>query len=123
MMLYALRVSCGLLQVCCYDDGMGDALSVLLGTTAFVAGRTMWVLLPPELKSVAVHAHVMYAPHPYMWMGPMHTKSTRLDSSARGSRWSWSWARCRHGRRGSARLCRWCVILLPFLPDLHLGSR
>jgi hypothetical protein len=63
---------------------MGDALSVPLGTTAFVAGRTMWALLPPELKSVAVRARVVYAPHPYVWMGPTHAKSTRLGLECEG---------------------------------------
>ncbi|KAJ7694312.1 hypothetical protein B0H14DRAFT_2206085, partial [Mycena olivaceomarginata] len=84
MTLYALRVPRGLPQVCRYDNGMGDALSVPLGTTAFVAGRTMGVLLPLELKSVAVRARVMYAPHPYVWMGPAHTKSTRLGLECEG---------------------------------------
>ncbi|KAJ7310863.1 hypothetical protein DFH08DRAFT_974261 [Mycena albidolilacea] len=41
MMLYTLRVPCRLLQVCRYANGMGDALSIPLGTTAFVAGRTI----------------------------------------------------------------------------------
>ncbi|KAJ7856482.1 hypothetical protein B0H14DRAFT_3448413 [Mycena olivaceomarginata] len=63
MTLYVLRVPRGLPQVCRYDDGTGDALSIPLGTTAFVAGKTMWVLLPPELKSVVVRTRVMYAPH------------------------------------------------------------
>jgi hypothetical protein len=84
MTLYALRVPRGLPQVCRYDDGMGDALSVPLGTTAFVTGRTMWVLLPPELKSVVVRARVMHAPHPYVWMGPAHAKSTRLGLECEG---------------------------------------
>ncbi|KAJ7892065.1 WD40-repeat-containing domain protein [Mycena olivaceomarginata] len=59
MTLYALRVPRGLPQVCRYDDGTGDALSVLLSTTAFVVGKTVWALLPPELKSVAVRARAM----------------------------------------------------------------
>jgi hypothetical protein len=66
MTLYALRVPRGLPQVCRYDDGTGDALSVPLGTTAFVSGKTVQARLPPELKSVAVHACIMYAPHPYV---------------------------------------------------------
>ncbi|KAJ7897652.1 Clavaminate synthase-like protein [Mycena olivaceomarginata] len=82
--LYALRVPRGPPQVCRYDDGTGDALPVPLGTTAFVAGKTMWALLPPELKSVAVRARVRYAPHPYVWMGPAHAKSTGLGLECEG---------------------------------------
>ncbi|KAJ7887001.1 hypothetical protein B0H14DRAFT_3856435 [Mycena olivaceomarginata] len=41
MTLYALRIPRGLPQVCRYDDGMGDALSVLLGTTVLVVGKTV----------------------------------------------------------------------------------
>jgi hypothetical protein len=82
--LYALRVPRGPPQVCRYDDGTGDALPVPLGTTAFVAGKTMWTLLPPELKSVAVRARVRYAPHPYVWMGPAHAKSTGLGLECEG---------------------------------------
>ncbi|KAJ7803515.1 hypothetical protein B0H14DRAFT_3487230 [Mycena olivaceomarginata] len=63
MTLYALHVPCGLLQVCRYDDSTGDTLSIPLGTTVFVAGKTVWALLPPELKSIAVCArHVHPAP-------------------------------------------------------------
>ncbi|KAJ7847010.1 hypothetical protein B0H14DRAFT_2583859 [Mycena olivaceomarginata] len=61
-------------SVCRYDDGTGDVLTVPLGTTAFAAGKTMWALLPPELKSVAVRARV---------------SRRGWDSSARGSRCSW----------------------------------
>ncbi|KAJ7856486.1 hypothetical protein B0H14DRAFT_3108243 [Mycena olivaceomarginata] len=71
-------------SVCRYDDGTGDVLTVPLGTTAFVAGKTMWALLPPELKSVAVRARVRYAPHPYVWMGPVHAKSTGLGLECEG---------------------------------------
>ncbi|KAJ7847009.1 hypothetical protein B0H14DRAFT_3454068 [Mycena olivaceomarginata] len=71
-------------SVCRYDDGTGDVLTVPLGTTAFAAGKTMWALLPPELKSVAVRARVRYAPHPYVWMGPVHAKSTGLGLECEG---------------------------------------
>ncbi|KAJ7833162.1 hypothetical protein B0H14DRAFT_3142689 [Mycena olivaceomarginata] len=56
MTVYALRVLCGLPQA----------------------------LLPSELKSVAVRARAMYAPHLYVWMGPAHTKSTRLGLGYEG---------------------------------------
>jgi hypothetical protein len=107
--------------VCRYDDGTGDVLTVPLGTTAFAAGKTMWALLPPELKSVAVRARVRYAPHPYVWMGPVHAKSTGLGLECEGL--EVQLARCRYGRRRSSRRCRSCVILHPFIPDSHLVPR
>lgn len=66
--LYGIKVPEGKPQICRYDDGTGDELPVPLGTTAFVDGKTMFDILPAELKSVAVRARVRYAPHPYVWM-------------------------------------------------------
>ncbi|KAF8193869.1 hypothetical protein K438DRAFT_1588706 [Mycena galopus ATCC 62051] len=82
--LYGLRVPGGAPQVCRYDDGTGDELPVPLGTTAFVSGKTMFAILPSELKSVAVRARVRYAPHPYVWMAPAHAKSTGLGIECEG---------------------------------------
>ncbi|KAG8969724.1 hypothetical protein FRC03_001069, partial [Tulasnella sp. 419] len=76
--LYALRVPKGKTQVVRYDDGTGDTLPVPLGTTAFVSGKTMFDILSPELKSLAVRSKVRYAPHPYVWMAPSHALSTGL---------------------------------------------
>ncbi|KAJ7866448.1 hypothetical protein B0H14DRAFT_3862028, partial [Mycena olivaceomarginata] len=67
--LYTLHVPRGLPQVCRYDNGTGDVLSVPLGTTAF---------------SVTMRTRVMYVPHPYAWMGPAHAKSTRLGLECDG---------------------------------------
>ena len=61
-----------------YDDGTSDELEVPLGTTAFVSGVTMFEILPPELKSLAVRSKVRYAPHPYVWMAPARALSTGL---------------------------------------------
>ncbi|KAJ7486673.1 Clavaminate synthase-like protein [Mycena latifolia] len=82
--LYGLQIPQGPTQVCRYDDGTGDELPVPLGTTAFVSGKTMFDILPPRLKSVAVRAHVKYAPHPYVWMAPAHAKSTGLGIESEG---------------------------------------
>lgn len=60
--LYAIKVPDGPKQICRYDDGTGDELEVPLGTTAFVSGRTMFEILPKELKSVAVRSKVRYTP-------------------------------------------------------------
>ena len=76
--LYAVRVPQGASQICRYDDGTGDELQVPLGTTAFVSGKTMFDILPPEYKSLAVRSRVKYAPHPYVWMAPAHAMPTGL---------------------------------------------
>lgn len=82
--LYALDVPQGPKQVVRYDDGSGEELPVPLGTTAFVSGRTMFDILPKELKSVAVRSRVKYAPHPYVWMAPARAKSTGLGIESDG---------------------------------------
>ncbi|EIW87213.1 Clavaminate synthase-like protein [Coniophora puteana RWD-64-598 SS2] len=76
--LYGIKVPKGEHQVVRYDDGTGDELPVPLGTTAFVSGRTMFDILPSELKSFAVRTKVRYAPHPYVWMAPARALPTGL---------------------------------------------
>ena len=76
--LYGVTVPAGPHQTVRYDDGTGDELEVSLGTTAFVDGKTMFDILPPELKSVAVRTKVKYAPHPYVWMAPARALPTGL---------------------------------------------
>jgi len=82
--LYGIKVPQGSTQVCRYDDGTGDELPVPLGTTAFVSGKTMFEILPAELKSVAVRTRVKYAPHPYVWMAPAHAMPTGLGIESEG---------------------------------------
>ncbi|KAK0465909.1 taurine catabolism dioxygenase [Desarmillaria tabescens] len=82
--LYGINVPTGPKQVCRYDDGTGDKLPVPLGTTAFVSGKTMFDILPPELKSLAVRSKVKYAPHPYVWMAPTHAMPTGLGIESEG---------------------------------------
>ncbi|KAJ3043239.1 hypothetical protein HDV00_005559 [Rhizophlyctis rosea] len=82
--LYAISVPSGPFQTCWYDDGTGDELPVPLGTTAFVSGKTMFDILPKDLKSVAVRAKVKYAPHPYVWMAPAAAHSTGLAIESEG---------------------------------------
>ncbi|KAI0962602.1 hypothetical protein AcV7_001407 [Taiwanofungus camphoratus] len=88
--LYGITVPKGPKQVCRYDDGTGDELEVPLGTTAFVSGKTMFDLLPPELKSFAVRTKVKYAPHPYVWMAPAHAMPTGLGIESEGLELPWS---------------------------------
>ncbi|KAF8896945.1 hypothetical protein CPB85DRAFT_1229516 [Mucidula mucida] len=82
--LYGITVPQGPRQICRYDDGTKDELSVPLGTTAFVSGKTMFDILPAELKSLAVRSRVNYAPHPYVWMAPAHAMSTGLGIETEG---------------------------------------
>ena len=82
--LYGIDVPQGPRQICRYDDGTGDELSVPLGTTAFVSGKTMFDILPPELKSLAVRSKVKYAPHCFVWMAPARAHSTGLRMETEG---------------------------------------
>ncbi|KAG5642011.1 hypothetical protein DXG03_003783 [Asterophora parasitica] len=82
--LYGVTVPRGSPQVCRYDDDTGDELPVPLGTTAFVSGKTMFDILPPELKSLAVRTKVKYAPHPYVWMAPARALPTGLGIESEG---------------------------------------
>jgi len=82
--LYSIKVPQGARQTCRYDDGTGDELDVPLGTTAFVSGKTMFNLLPAQLKSLAVRSKVKYAPHPYVWMTPARAMSTGLGIESEG---------------------------------------
>ena len=82
--LYGITVPKGDRQTVRYDDGTRDELPVPLGTTAFVSGKTMFEILPPELKSLAVRASVRYAPHPYIWMAPARALPTGLGIESEG---------------------------------------
>ena len=82
--LYGITVPQGEPQVVRYDEETGDELKVPLGTTAFVCGKTMFEILPPELKSLAVRSKVKYAPHPYVWMAPAKAKPTGLGIETDG---------------------------------------
>ncbi|KAI6015667.1 Clavaminate synthase-like protein [Pisolithus marmoratus] len=61
--LYGIKVPTGPKQIVRYDDGTGDELPVPLGTTAFVSGKTMFDMLPPEYKrSRRAHQSKVCAP-------------------------------------------------------------
>lgn len=82
--LLALEVPEGPRQTVRYDDGTGDELEVSIGGTSFVSGRNMFNILPAPLKSLAVRAHVRYAPHPYIWMSSTKAMSTGLGIVSEG---------------------------------------
>ncbi|KAF9478062.1 Clavaminate synthase-like protein [Pholiota conissans] len=83
--LYGLKVPKGPLQTIRYDDGTGDELKVTLGTTAFVSGKTMFDILPKELKSLVVRARARYAPRPFQWMRKAKAKPTGLGLVTEGA--------------------------------------
>jgi hypothetical protein len=87
--LFGIQVPEGPKQVCRYDDGSGDEISVPLGTTAFVSGKTVFDILPKHLKSLAVRSKIKYAPHPYVWMAPAHSLSTGLGMETEGREKPW----------------------------------
>ena len=82
--LYGITVPKGDRQTVRYDDGTDDELSVPLATTAFVSGKTMFEILSPELKSLAVRTSVRYAPHPYVWMATARAMPTGLGLESEG---------------------------------------
>ncbi len=82
--LYGIRVPKGLNQLVRYDDGSDDELEVPLGTTAFVSGKVMFDILPPEMKSIAVRAKAKYAPKPFEWMKDAHAVETGLGVESEG---------------------------------------
>lgn len=49
-----------------------------------VSGVTMFEILPPELKSLAVRTKVRYAPHPYVWMAPARSNTLGLGLVTEG---------------------------------------
>ncbi|KAF4606103.1 hypothetical protein EYR38_000148 [Pleurotus pulmonarius] len=82
--LYGLRVPEGGGQIIRYDDGTGDELSAPLATTAFVSGKIMFDILPPELKSLAVRSRAKYALHPFVWMSRARASPTGLGMESEG---------------------------------------
>ncbi|KAF9260840.1 Clavaminate synthase-like protein [Marasmius fiardii PR-910] len=82
--LYGIKIPDGPKQTVRYDDGSGDVLPVPLGTTAFESAKTMFDLLPPELKSIAVRAQARYAPKPFEWMENVRTRSTGFGVLSEG---------------------------------------
>jgi xanthine dioxygenase len=82
--LLALEVPKNRNQTVLYDDGSGDALSVSLGTTAFVSGYAAFERLTPDLQSWALKTQVRYAPHPYVWMKNARARSNGLGLLSEG---------------------------------------
>jgi hypothetical protein len=67
-MLYVIHILQGLPQTCHYDDGKGNALTILLGTTAFVSGKMMF----ESVQHLATRATECCGPH-YLECDTHHT--------------------------------------------------
>ncbi|RDW62292.1 alpha-ketoglutarate dependent xanthine dioxygenase-2 [Coleophoma cylindrospora] len=59
-----------------WDDGTGTEMAIGPGSTAMVAGSRALELLSPEMRALAYHSRIEYAPHCFEWMSTAH--STRL---------------------------------------------
>merc|ERR1711939_85467 len=86
--LYGLRAPQGKVQTVHYDDGSNETLDVPLGGTAFVSGKKMFDILPPQLKSLAVRTKVRYHAHPYVWITPAKSRPTGLGMETEGKEMS-----------------------------------
>ncbi|KAK0745186.1 hypothetical protein B0T21DRAFT_399415 [Apiosordaria backusii] len=82
--LLAVKVPGGRRQICRYDDGTGDELSVPLGTTAFVSSYTSYDILSPSDQEFARTTKVEYAPHPYIWMSGAKSRPDGLGMVSEG---------------------------------------
>ncbi|KAK4179213.1 hypothetical protein QBC36DRAFT_323031 [Triangularia setosa] len=82
--LLAVKVPSGRRQICRYDDGSGDELSVPLGTTAFVSSYTSYDILSPPDQEFARTTKVEYAPHPYIWMSGAKSRPDGLGMVSEG---------------------------------------
>ncbi|KAF7714020.1 Alpha-ketoglutarate-dependent xanthine dioxygenase [Penicillium ucsense] len=82
--LLAIQVPKGRRQTLLYDDGSNEMMDVPLGTTAFVSGERMFELLSPAEQEFVRTSKVEYAPHPYIWMSPAHSRSTGLGLHSEG---------------------------------------
>jgi hypothetical protein len=67
-----------------YDDGTGDELEVLLGTTAFISGYNMFNLLSDPDKEFVRTSKVEYATHPYIWMSAAKSRPNGLGLLSEG---------------------------------------
>lgn len=67
-----------------YDDDTGDQLSVPRGSTVFASSYKMYDLLSEEDKEFVRTTKVQYAPHPYVWMSQVKSKSDGLGLVSEG---------------------------------------
>ncbi|KAI8806369.1 alpha-ketoglutarate dependent xanthine dioxygenase [Cladochytrium replicatum] len=82
--LYAIQVPKGARQAVRYDDGSDSMISVSLGTTAFVSGALALEAIPEDLRQLALHSKVRYAPHPYVWISKARANTTGLGMVCEG---------------------------------------
>lgn len=51
-----------------WGDGTNRTMKIAPGATAMVAGSRALELLDPELRQIAMHSRIEYAPHAFQWM-------------------------------------------------------
>ncbi|OCF44414.1 hypothetical protein I317_01674 [Kwoniella heveanensis CBS 569] len=71
-------------QTVVYDDGTGGSLGISRGATAFASGAEALRALPEDLRQIALHSSVVYAPHPYTFISDAKAHSTGLVCLSEG---------------------------------------
>ncbi|AOA63996.1 hypothetical protein PP7435_CHR3-0885 [Komagataella phaffii CBS 7435] len=66
-----------------YEDN-GEEFELVKGATAFASGATAFKLLSPEDKEKALNTTVVYAPHPYIFIGKTKATSDGLTIVSEG---------------------------------------
>lgn len=66
-----------------YEDTK-EELPLTQGATAFVSGKVAFDRLSPEDKELALNTTVVYAPHPYIFIGPAKATSDGLTMVSEG---------------------------------------
>ena len=82
--LLAVRVPKSPPQTLRYDDGSGDELSVMRGSTVFSSSETTYDLLSEEDKRFARSTRVQYHAHPYIWMSGAKSRPDGLGMESEG---------------------------------------
>lgn len=62
-----------------WEDDEGTTMKIGPGATAYLTGSRALELLPPDLRAIAEHSSILYAPKPFRWMSTAH--STQLGHS------------------------------------------
>jgi len=72
-------------QTCQYDDGMGERRCSSRSARPRSSQARQHSIPSREFQSVAVHARVCYAPHPYEWMtaATAHSTGPKIESGCK----------------------------------------
>lgn len=72
-----------------YED-TNETLELTKGSTAFISGANAFDLLSDEDKELALNTTVVYAPHPYIFIGPARATSDGLTMVSEGKELAFS---------------------------------